>query len=71
MNLIGQGCHYAWVWLMDLVEASGMTKPVFIGFIISVAVLSVVFGTFRARAFSGGDKFAKNGSTNPKNSKGG
>ena len=45
MNLIGQGCHYAWVWLMDLVEASGMTKPVFIGFIISVAVLSVVFGT--------------------------
>ena len=48
MNLIGQGCHYAWVWLMDLVEASGMTKPVFIGFIITTAVLATVFGTLRA-----------------------
>lgn len=71
MNLIGQGCHYAWVWLMDLVEASGMTKPVFIGFIITTAVLATVFGTLRGRAFSGGDKFGKEPSHNPKTSKGG
>lgn len=54
--MIGQAFAVAWDFLVDIVEASGMSKAVFIGLIVSLNVLIVVFGTLRARAFSGGDK---------------
>ena len=55
-NMFGQAFSFGWNTIVSLVEASGMTKPVFIGLLISLLVLSTVFGTLRARAFSGGDK---------------
>lgn len=55
-NMFGQAFSAGWKCIVDLVEASGMTKPVFIGLIVSLNVLIIVFGTLRARAFSGGDK---------------
>lgn len=58
-NLFGQAFSFGWDTLVSLVEASGMTKPVFIGLLISLLVLSTVFGTLRARAFSGGDQVSE------------
>lgn len=55
-NMFGQAFSVGWNFIVDLVEASGMTKAVFIGLIVSLNVLVIVFGTLRARAFSGGDK---------------
>ena len=55
-NMFGQAFSFGWNTIVSFVEASGMTKPVFIGLLISLLVLSTVFGTLRARAFSGGDK---------------
>ena len=55
-NMFGQAFSIGWNCIVDLVEASGMTKAVFIGLIVSLNVLIIVFGTLRARAFSGGDK---------------
>lgn len=55
-SMFGQAFSIGWNCIIDLVEASGMTKAVFIGLIVSLNVLIIVFGTFRARAFSGGDK---------------
>ena len=55
-NMFGQAFSVGWNCIVDLVEASGMTKAVFIGLIVSLNVLIIVFGTLRARAFSGGDK---------------
>lgn len=55
-NLFGQAFSFGWSVIVDLVEASGMTKAVFIGVIITFAILGTIFGTLRARAFSGGDK---------------
>lgn len=55
-NLFGQAFSFGWSVIVDLVEASGMTKAVFIGVIITFAVLGTIFGTLRARAFSGGDQ---------------
>ena len=55
-NMFGQAFSAGWKCIVDLVEASGMTKVVFIGLIVSLNVLLIVFGTLRARAFSGGDK---------------
>lgn len=55
-SMFGRAFSFGWDCIVDFVEASGMTKAVFIGLIISLNVLTVVFGTLRARAFSGGDK---------------
>lgn len=55
-SMFGQAFSVGWNFIVDLVEASGMTKAVFIGLIVSLNVLVIVFGTLRARAFSGGDK---------------
>ena len=55
-NLFGQGFSFGWSVIVDLVEASGMTKAVFIGLIITFAILGTIFGTLRARAFGGGDQ---------------
>ena len=55
-NMFGQAFSAGWTMLVDMVEASGMSKAVFIGLIVSLNVLVIVFGTLRARAFSGGDK---------------
>ncbi len=55
-NMFGQAFSAGWKCIVDLVEASGMTKPVFIGLLVTLNVLLIVFGTLRARAFSGGDR---------------
>lgn len=55
-SMFGQAFSLGWNFIVDLIEASGMTKAVFIGLIISLNVLIIVFGTLRARSFSGGDK---------------
>lgn len=57
-RMFGQAFSAGWDFIVDLVEASGMTKGVFIGLIVSLNVLIIVFGTLRARAFSGGDQAA-------------
>lgn len=56
-SMFGQAFNVGWGVIVDIVEAAGMTKAVFIGLLISLIVLGTVFGTLRGRAFSGGDKF--------------
>lgn len=56
-RMFGEAFNFGWSTLTDLVEACGMTKAVFIGLLISLLVLGTIFGTIRARAFSGGEKF--------------
>lgn len=50
-NMFGQAFSAGWNFIVSIVEASGMTKAVFIGLIVTLNVLVIVFGTLRASAF--------------------